>query len=578
MTRDWAEGRWIKHLDGRPLTRPIWVPPGCRYSDEFPHRFFRWCETNLRFTTGVKAGERLAWSDWQIDEVFRPTLGLYEVGGDGQPVRRLIRILYLFVPRGAAKTEMAAVLGLYDLTGQWDTDLPGQLRGQRASPEVDLFASSREQAARMWEAVERLVVHSEGLDAEINVKTSQRRAMNRRTAATMVVRTGVAKNEVGLNPSTMLLDEVLAQRDRSLYDVCDTSMGKRPDQLWMQMTTASPEPETFAEANHDGMVDLAEDRETADPTVLPIIYQAPANTTIEQAGDPKLWREVQPALDAGYLDESVYRRAHTTALRDPAARAGFFCYRLNIFGASPTAFFGSEAWDDCIGDIPDLVTLAGCPSYAAVDMSLTNDIASLCTVTYVDEDTAVAQWEHWITPATDDALVAWTGGRWLAWREEPELRVAVTETNMIPLEPIADRLNTIAKVFDVRSIGYDSFRAGGLARLLSGLPHQHLNTAAWALRAALTEAGNLVSTGRLVHNGDPLARWSALVARVKLDADGNPRLVRGDTRVSNKRIDPASALVMALDRRLAEQRTPEPEASGGAAILNPFSGEYIEWQ
>ena len=69
----------------------------------------------------------------------------------------------------------------------------------------------------------------------------------------------------------------------------------------------------------------------------------------------------------------------------------------------------------------------------------------------------------------------------------------------------------------------------------------------------------LVANTKLVHNGDRLSRWAALNAELLQDRDGNLRLVRGDPRTSNTRIDPLSAFVFAADRRKAEERKQDEE-------------------
>lgn len=539
----------------RDLVEPIRVPPGCVYDDRHWQQFRAWCATNLRFTTGHKAGHPIVWAPFQADRIFRPVLGLYRVDDDGEPTERLIRTLYVFIPRGNAKTEAAAVLGLYDLSGAWNRHMPEQVRGARLGPEVDLFACSREQAGRMWEALQRLVVHaSKPLQDDISVMTARSRALSQRSAGVAVVRSGIARKEVGLNPTTLLLDEILSQPDRKLYDVCDSSFGKRPDHLFMMMTTASTEPESFARDNHETMLKLAASPELDDTTHC-VIYAAKHDTTDAEAGNEALWREVSPALDDAFLDIGVYHRAYAQALVDPAAMAAFKCFRLNVFSASPTAAFNPETWDLCAGELPDEETLAASPAYIGIDMSLTGDICSVCVLTYLDDGRACAEWAHWVSPSVVERLDSWTNQQFSVWARDPAHLITITDTNIIPVEPIADYVRTIAATRPgVKDIGFDTFRASSLQAHLSGLPTQTLNSAGWALRSAVSEACNLVANTKLVHNGDRLSRWSALNAELLQDRDGNLRLVRGDPRTSNSRIDPLSAFVFAADRRKAEER------------------------
>ena len=65
----------------------------------------------------------------------------------------------------------------------------------------------------------------------------------------------------------------------------------------MQITTASPEPQSFARDNHETAMKLADNPEL-DPTHHSVIYAARPDLTDAEAGNPKLWREVSPAIDA----------------------------------------------------------------------------------------------------------------------------------------------------------------------------------------------------------------------------------------------------------------------------------------
>ena len=200
------------------------------------------------------------WSPWQLDYISRPILGLrWKNTG-----RRVIRTAFFLSGRGNAKSTKASALSLFFLVGMGE-----------ATPEIDLFARSRVQAQRLFRVVARFVRASPVLDGNMNVSQHLKQVMVPQTGGELVVRSGDAEAELGLNPSLAVVDELLAQRNRDLHDAVRQAFGKRPEGLYLMLTTPAIGPETFAEQEYRQAKQIQADR-SLDPSYLPIIFEADA--------------------------------------------------------------------------------------------------------------------------------------------------------------------------------------------------------------------------------------------------------------------------------------------------------------
>ena len=77
------------------------------------------------------------------------------------------------------------------------------------NPEVDLFSLSRETANRMFRVIGNLVRGNPALDSGLNVAAHYKKVTAPTRGGELVVRSGDADAEMGLNPSMRLLTNLL---------------------------------------------------------------------------------------------------------------------------------------------------------------------------------------------------------------------------------------------------------------------------------------------------------------------------------------------------------------------------------
>ena len=538
-------------MKGGKFVRPagfksdLWVPDGATYDPELPTRFEGFCEQNLLFPDGFKAQEPVIWSQWQLDRITRPILGLrWEDSG-----RRVIRTAFFLSGRGNAKTTLASGIALFFLLAMGEPN-----------PEVDLFAKSRPQATRMFRVVSRFVRASKKLDANCNVSQFLKQVTVPATGAELVVRSGDAESELGLNPSLAIVDELLAQPDRDLWDAVRTSFGKRPEGLLLTMTTPAIGPQSFAEQEYQRAKVVEADR-SVDPSYLPVIYEAHKDDDVFSR---KVWVKANPGLESGILDEGQIRNEAEEARRDPTMLHAFKVYRCGLWPEAGHGFLNMDAWDECVREheMPSRKELARLPAFMGIDMGGWDDLTSLCLL-FWDADTEIsyAVWKHWSTQPVFESLDRFTGGHWRTWTESPDCDLTIHHRQWVDGQDVADTAAELAEEFRVHGVGVDSYRSRELQRLLGeegyGLPVQPLNQSGKAMQAGSERVQALVRARRLVHNGDPVARWAAGNAQVKYDANLFPKVVKPDPNETRTKIDPVMALCFAADRLLCWERERE---------------------
>ena len=518
----------------------MWVPDGATYDSTLPQRFEDFCEQYLVFPDGFKAGEPVIWAQWQLDRITRPILGLrWKNNG-----RRVVRTAFFLSGRGNAKTTLASAIALFFLCAMGEPN-----------PEIDLFAKSRPQATRMFRVVSRFVRASQTLDAQMNVSQHLKQVIVPSTGAELVVRSGDAESELGLNPSLAIVDELLSQPDRDLWDAVRTSFGKRPEGLLISMTTPAVGPETFAEQEYVRAKQVEADR-SLDPSYLPIIFEAHPDDDVFSR---QTWIKANPGLEDGFLDEGQIRTEAEEARRDPTLLHSFKVYRCSLWPEAGHGFLDMTQWDKSAQALPSREELARLPCWAGLDMGGWDDLTSIALLFWdADAEIAYAVWKHWSTQPVFDTLDKFTGGHWRTWTESDDCDLTIHHQQWVDGQDVADTMADLADEFNVLGLGVDSYRSREMLRLLGedgyGLPIQPLNQSGKALQAGSERIQALVGAQRMAHNGDPVARWCASNAQVKYDAMLFPKVVKPDPNENRTKIDAVIALCFAADRWLCWER------------------------
>ena len=123
--------------------------------------------------------------------------------------------------------------------------------------------------------------------------------------------------------------------------------------------------------------------------------------------------------------------------------------------------------------------------------------------------------------------------------------------------------NDLAKLYDIREIGYDRWNATQIIQNLTddGIKMVPIGQGMASMSAPTKELLRLVLDHTLRHNGNPILNWMADNFSVKQDAQDNVKPSKPDRRKTSRRIDGIQAAINALARM----------------IVNPADGDFIQY-
>lgn len=528
---------------------------GLVFDDDEADRRVRWFSL-CRQIDGEFEGQPLvlepwqAWFTWVSYGWKRTTTGL-----------RRFRHRWLEVGSGNGKTTMMAA----DALGALIVD-------QESGAEIYPVATHREQAKILWDAAARMIEQSPALTARVKLfdSVNNQRILYPDRHAFMVPLGRDSKNSSveGKKPHAIYFDEVHEYRDRKQWTVLRKKMLKRRQPLSTAMTTAGDdEPETLYEDVHDYCVSVLEgwrNGDFVDDEQLAVIYALDddddpytADVTEDQVLD--MFRKANPNLGINIRPEDLvaqWRRGFA----DPNERASLLRYSCNRRTSTNVREIAAEDWDACADRTIDWAALAAAavPCVAAFDLSSTRDLTSIA-VLYWHDGRPYYRWFSFLPrerlrAKCDEDLVPYD-----QWAEEGWLEL--TPGDQIDDEYIARRIGEIDAECSPRQWTADPWHSKFVCNVVArehGLEvvsfKQDLSSFGEPVMHFLDE----LRSGRMRHDGNPLARWCATNVVTKEDAHGNRQFHK---RASRKRIDPIVAATMARGRAIVLDLSGPPPAT-----------------
>lgn len=482
--------------------------------------FADFCRSYLVHVKGdaALAGHPLVLDDWQIRDIIGPLFD--RLDGNG---RRVVREMFLFIPRKNAKTTLMVAICLYLLFV--DTE---------PSPEIVSAAMDRDQAALSFDIAAEMIDKSPVLRKKCRIINYKRTIEHRRGGWWKVVASDAAGN-LGGNLSAVLIDELLTQKDRGLYSALKTSMGARTQPLLMCITTAGQDKQTLCGERYDYACKVR-DGVISNPHFLPVIYEA------QPEDDPfaeETWRKANPGL--GKTVQLEYFRALFAEARDSAATlAEAKQYHLNLWTSGGVKWLRPEKWFACRGEIrtPEEKPRA----WLGIDMARRIDLAAI----------AVA------IPLEDKKI----GLRVKAWTNEGALKTR-HETNQfrfddfvrdghldrcegweVDYDTMFKHIEELAKEYQIMGIAFDPYNAGDMMQRCERLGLEVIEFyQRFQYMSQPTKEFELDVLGeRIVHEGNPLLTWSMDNVHIVRNDQGD---IRPSKKHSTEAIDPAVASIMA---------------------------------
>jgi phage terminase large subunit-like protein len=173
-------------------------------------------ERVLVHTKGRYARTPFLLEDWQKTDIVAPIFGTHAYDEQYDEYVRQYRVAWIELARKNGKSELASGFALYGLVADGEE-----------SAEVYSVAADRDQASLVFDVARRMVELSPILSKRLTIVASKKRIIDPSTNSFYAVLPGDASGALGTNPSMVLFDEVLTQKDRHLWDAMRQGFGTR---------------------------------------------------------------------------------------------------------------------------------------------------------------------------------------------------------------------------------------------------------------------------------------------------------------------------------------------------------------
>lgn len=449
--------------------------------------------------------------------------------------RRIVKTVFLMLPRGNRKTSLAAALSLLHVIGPEKTP----------ARQVIFAASDREQAGIGFREAADIIRQDKRLVAATRIHdafNSAKQITHQGSGARLRAVSSDGRAQHGTTPAFVLADEIHAWNGRDLWEALKSGLAKTDDSLLVIATTAGRGHETLAAEQYDYARRIALG-EVENPEFLPIIFGAETDYDWQSED---VWHRVNPGLKHGFPSLSGLRSLAKEAEDHPAERYSFQQYNLNIWhGNSRDPLFSMATYDARRFD-DDESELETLPCWVGVDMALSGDTAAVVAA-WLHDDGQITIKPWFFVPG--DGLKERSeldGVPYERWRDEG--LITATPGPIIDPEAVEDHLRELAARHDVREIAFDPHLARQIMQRLyeDGLPVIEHRQAPLSMGVAIGDLERTVNGHMIRHDGNPVLRhhFDSVVAS-RNETTGLVRMHKGK---KTDRIDGAVASAMAVHR------------------------------
>lgn len=528
-------------------TYPSWIFDGSPIDDPFGHgeravRFLRL----LRHPNSSAPKRTFQLYDWQ-ERIVRRIYGPRHPDG-----RRIVKNVFLLIPRGNRKTSLAAALALLHTIG------PERV----PAGQVIFAASDREQAGIGFREAANIVRMDNRLIAATRIYDAHNSAKKIVFKADDVTLTAVSSDggaQHGKTPSFTLIDEIHVWKGRDLWEALKSGTSKIDDSLTVIATTAGRGTENLGAEQYDYARRVALG-EIDNPAFLPIIFEAGANDDWQ---DEDLWHRVNPGLCHGFPSLDGLRTLAKEAEHRPSDRYAFLQFNLNVWQAhSRDPLFDMGTYDARRFDV-DLTDLEDLPCWIGVDMSVNGDLTAIVAA-WRHPDGQITIWPWFFLPGDDlKGRGERDGVPYERWRNEGHIEIA--DGPVITPEAVEDHIRELCARFDVQEVAFDPHLARVTMQRLfdDGIPTIEMRQGPLTMGPAIGDLERTVNGRMIRHSGHPVLRhhFDSVVA-----SRNDTGLVRMHKGKKTDRIDGAVAAAMAVSRACAAETQHSaynaPEADG----------------
>jgi phage terminase large subunit-like protein len=460
---------------------------------------------------------------------------------------RLTRTACIWIPRGNAKTTLAAALGLAHFMGP-EAEAGGQ---------VVMAAADRENAGIAFNSAHQFVGQDDELSKRVRPIESRKTLIHPGTNSTLKAISSESYSKHGLNVSFFLADEVHSWtlgEGRKLFGTVNDSMVKRSNPLTIIISTAGAGMGGFAYDLWQYSLKVASG-EVEDPSFAPIIFAAdPEADWLDESE----WHKANPAIEAGFCSLEELRIKTRRIQHSPADVSDFKRFHLNIWqeGAA-LPWLPIDVYDAAEARTP-LEDLIGRPCFVGVDLSSVEDLTAVVAV-FPDNEGAGTRYDVLPMFFLPEANIARKAEKdqadYLKWAGEGLL--TLTPGNVVDQEAVMDYIIHLAQTYALQEVAIDRWNSTAVTTRLSeeGINVNQFGQGFASMSAPVKELKRAILCGQFRHGASPLLRMNFANVVTEKDPAENEKFTKERAR---GRIDGAVASVMAIGRIIANEVTTSP--------------------
>jgi phage terminase large subunit-like protein len=488
----------------------------------------------LKHVSGQWAGSPLKPDPWQVAYILAPVFGWVVWDSDADQYVRIIRNMYVDVPRKNGKSTLLGGLAIYMLAADGE---PGA--------QIVTAATSERQAGFVFAPIKTLADKSPALKK--HVRAVGKKVLHPKSGSYIEVISSVADAQHGANLHFVCVDELHVHKSPDMVETLETGTGSRRQPLVGIITTADSGKQNTIYARKREYVEQLARGAIKDPSTYGVVWAA------EKGSDPfaeETWRSANPGY--GISPTRAYMKsAAAKAQQSPADLASFQRLHLGLRTKQETKYLDLDVWDRNASVVSE-PSLDGRQAYGGLDLASTSDLCALAWV-LPGEFGFDAVWRLWTPEANLESLDKRTAGQASVWVREGFL--TLTPGNVADYDYIRAQINRDREKFDVRGIAYDPWNSSQLVNDLvsDGAPMVKTRQGLVTLSAPTKELQKVLLEGTAEkpmfrHGGNPAVRWQADNFAVSMDPAGN---VKPDKAHAADKIDAIAAAINAMSLVLA---------------------------
>ena len=475
-------------------------------------------ERALVHSEGEWAGKSFILQEWQkeiLRAIFLP------LNPDGN---RIVRQVYLEVPRKSGKSTLASAIALWLL-----------IEGEPGA-QVFSAACNTKQANICFKAAVKMANDCPALKNKLEIQKeiieySRLRSFYRSISSE-------SDSAHGTNPHGIILDELHTQKSRDLYDTLLTGTLARRQPLTVLITTAGNDRSSFCYEMHLYAKKII-DGTIINPSFFAKIFAADIDDdwTIEET-----WKKANPSY--GKIVKPEYFFQQVQECKDnPTKEAAFRRDHLNQWIETDIRWVSPSKWDECEIDQPDL---DGRDCYLGLDLSATMDLtaAVLFFPPVEDDDLGFAMPFFWAPSEANLNREKLNKQIIRPWVKAGYIQE--TEGNRIDYRTIKKHLLKLAERYNILEIAFDPWASDQIIHELDeDFKCVKFSQTMINMSPPTKKLEELILTKNIAHSGNPVLRWNLGNVAVQLDDNANYKLSK---KKSRDKIDGIIALVMAIGR------------------------------